>query len=138
MAAEIHAEGLQFILEAVFPKTQVLPANYYLGLATDASLAEDATLASLTEVSGTGYARQAIPASAVGFSSGTAGTNDRKVTGAQQTFMAGGAWTTANTWFLASTIDGTGKLIASGPLSQPRTLGNGDTLNVTPTIQLNG
>lgn len=138
MAAELHTEGLQFILEAVFPKTQTLPTNYYLGLATDASLAEDATLASLTEVSGTGYSRQAIPASAVGFSSAAVGTNDWKVTGAQKTFSAGGIWTTANTWFLASSIDGTGKLIASGPLSQARTLGNGDTLNVTAALQLNG
>lgn len=138
MAAEIHTEGLRFILEAVFPQTQALPANYYVGLATDAALAEDATLASLTEVSGTGYTRQAVAASGVGFSSASAGTNDWKVTGAQVTFSAGGIWTQALTWFLASTIDGTGKLIASGPLSQARTLGTGDSLNVTPTIQLNG
>ena len=138
MAAELHTEGLQYILEAAFSEVQVPPANFYMGLATDASLAEGATLASLTEVSGTGYARQTVPSSAAGFTSATTGTGDRKLTTSIETFTAGGNWTGANTVFLATTIDGTGKLIASAPLSTTRTLANGDTLQVAIEIDLAG
>lgn len=139
MAAELHQEGLKFLLEAALLETQAVPANFYIGLATDASLAENATLASLTEVSGTGYSRQAIASSAVGFpTSQTAGTYDWQVVTAQVTFTAGGDWSGANTAFLCSSSDGSGKLIASAPLAGTRTLHNTDTEKVTLTIQLNG
>ena len=112
-------------------------ATYYIGLATDASLAENATLASLTEVSGTSYARQAAAMS--GVTSETAGTADWHLVLPQVTFTAGGTWTGANTWFLATVVSGTsGKLIASGPLGATRTLLNGDTEKVTASLQLNG
>jgi hypothetical protein len=43
MAAEFHQEGLQHLLELMSAR-QSVPADYYIGLATDASLAEDAAL----------------------------------------------------------------------------------------------
>lgn len=140
MAAEIHQEGLQFLLEVAFSEEQAVPANYYIGLATDASLAENATLASLTEVSGTGYARQAVASSAVGFpTSESQGTNDWQIVSQQVTFTGGaGGWTGANMAFLATSTDGSGKLIASAPLSSTRTLAEGDTLKVTFRLQTAG
>ncbi len=134
MSAEVHQEGIQFLLELAFTAEQSAPTNYYIGLATDASLAEDATLATLTEVSGTGYARIAVARGTDDFTSAATGTNDRKVTTKSVTFTAGGTWTGANTWFLATTIDGTGKLVASGQFSATRTLNSGDTLSFSVVI----
>ena len=137
--AELHTEGLQFLLEVAFSEEQSVPANFHVGLATDASLAENASLASLTEVSGSGYARQAVASDNVDITSAAAGTNDRKVTTKTVTFTATGTWTGANTVFLCSVASGTaGKLIASAPLSATRTLHNGDTLQVAVEVQLNG
>jgi len=138
MAAELHTEGLQFLLEVAFSEEQSVPANFYIGLATDASLAEDAALTDLTEVSGTGYARQSVASNNTDFTSATHGTNDRKTTTKSVTFTAGGTWTGANTAFLATTSDNTGKLICSAPLSQTRTLVNTDTLSFDFQIALTG
>jgi hypothetical protein len=138
MAAEVHTEGLQFMLEVSFSEEQSVPANFYIGLATDASLAEDASLGDQTEVSGTGYARQAVASDNVDFTSASTGTNDRKITTKTVTFTAGGTWTGANTVFLATTINDTGKLIASAPLSETRTLVVDDTLTVAMQIDLTG
>ena len=138
MAAELHAEGLQYLLEVALTEEQSVPANFYVGLATDASLAEDASLGDQTEVSGTGYARQTVASDNVDITSATTGTNDRKVTTKTVTFTATGNWTGANTVFLATTINDTGKLLASAPLSTTRTLVDGDSLTVAIEIDLTG
>jgi hypothetical protein len=139
MSAEFHTEGLQYLLEVAFTKEQSVPTNYYVGLCTDASLAEDAALADLTEVSGTSYARQTVAAGATDFTSAAKGVaGDRKVTTKEVTFTAGGTWTGANTVFIATTVNNTGKLIASVPLSETRTLVIGDTLTVSIEIDLVG
>jgi len=138
MAADVHQEGLQFILEVAFSEEQSVPANFYIGLCTDASLAETASLGDQTEVSGTGYARQAVASTAVGFVSASTGTNDRKVTTVEVTFTAGGTWTGAKTAFLATTIDDTGVLIASEQLSATITLVDTGTLSFTMALTLAG
>jgi hypothetical protein len=138
MATELHQEGLKFLLEAAFSETQAVPANFYIGLCTDTSLAEDASLASKTEVGGTGYARQTVASDGTDFTSATAGTTDWKMTTKSVTFTAGGTWTGAKTVFLASTVADTGKLIASAPLSTTRQLNNGDMLTVALEITLAG
>jgi hypothetical protein len=134
--AELHTEGLQFILEVAFSEEQSVPANFYIGLATDTSLAEDAALTDLTEVSGTGYARQTVASNNTDFTSASTGTNDRKMTTKTVTFTAGGTWTGAKTVFLATSSDSSGKLIASAALSETRTLSDGDTLQVA--IEIDG
>jgi hypothetical protein len=91
MSDELCAQGLKWLLECNFPQSQTPPANFYLGLCTDASVAEDAALADLTELSGNGYAREVIPAGSVtGFTSSVAGTNDWKVTTITVEFEASG------------------------------------------------
>jgi hypothetical protein len=138
--SDIHQEGLQFLLECAISEEQTPPANFYVGLATDASLAENAGLASLTEVTGTGYGRQTIASSAAAWNSQTAGTNDwEQAAAAAVVFTAtGNDWDDAKMWFLATTINNTGKLIASGALSEIRSLLSGDTLSVTVTLGLAG
>lgn len=138
MAAELHEDGLQFILEVAFSEEQSVPANFYIGLATDASLAETASLGDQTEVSGTSYARQTVASNNTDITSASTGTNDYKVTTKTVTFTAGGTWTGAKTVFLATTVNDTGVLIASEQLSGTRTLADGDTLTVAIAIVLTG
>ncbi len=113
----VHTTGLQFLLE-LMNKVQTAPANYYVGMATDASLAKTAALGDQTELSGSGYARQAVAAGAVGLVSASDGGDGRKLTSVTVTFTAsGGDWDLARTLFLATTIDDTGVLIASGEIN---------------------
>jgi len=140
MSAELHQEGLQHLLELLSHR-QETPADYYIGLAVDASLAENASLASITEVSGTGYARLLVEDTTVGFpTSESTGTNDWRTILKTVTFTGGaGGWTGANTAFLCTVSSGTaGKLIASFPLSSTRTLAENDTLDITMTLELDG
>lgn len=139
MSDELCTEGLQFILEAAFSEEQAVPANFYVGLCTDASVAEDASLADLTELSGNGYSRQTVASDNTDFTSAAAGTNDRKVTTKTVTFTAsGGAWSGAVHAFIGTTTDDSGKLVAVAALSTTRTLQDGDSLQVSMVIQLNG
>jgi len=139
MAADFHTEGLQFLLECALTEEQSVPANFYVGLCEDASLNEDASLGDLTELSGNGYARVAVASDNVDLTSAAAGTNDRKVTTKACTFTAdGGAWNGAKKAFLATTIDDSGKLIASMDLAATRTLQDGDSEEATLVLQLNG
>lgn len=140
MSDELNTEGLKWLLEGMFPQSQAPPANFYLGLCEDASVAEDASLGDLTELSGNGYSRQVIPAGSVtGFTSSVAGTNDWKITTITVEFEAsGGAWNGAQHCFLGTTSDDSGVLVASAALSAIRTLQDGDKLQVSMVIQLNG
>jgi len=140
MSAEICQEGLEYILEVAFPESQSVPANFYIGLCEDATVAENAVLADLTELAGNGYARQLVPSqSHIGFLSAHTGTNDHKVTTTIETFLAaGGAWNGAVHAFLATSSDDSGKLIAAVALSAERTLQDGDSLQVSIVLQLNG
>lgn len=117
MAMVVHTQGLQFLLE-LMNKAQSAPTNYYAGLATNASLPKTAVLGSQTELSGNGYVRPPVAASAVGLVSASDGGDGRKLTSATVQFTAvGGDWSQALTLFLATTIDNTGVLIASGPIN---------------------
>jgi hypothetical protein len=123
--AELHKEGLAYLLGLV------TAGNLSIGLCTDASLAEDATIASLTEVSGTGYGRIAVTSLTIA----DTGTNDKKATTNSVVFTAGGTWTGAKTAFI---VTSTNKLLASVALSTTRTLNSGDTLTVAIEIDLVG
>ena len=138
MAAEVHTEGLQFLLETALSEEQSVPANFYVALATDSSLSEGDSLSSATEVSGSGYARQTVASDNTDYTSATTGTNDRKSTTKTVTFTATGNWTGAQTAYLSTTSDDTGKLICSAPLSATRTLVNTDTLTLAFEITLTG
>jgi hypothetical protein len=139
--ADLHTEGLQFLLEVAFSEEQSVPADFYMGLCEDNSLAENAALGDQTELSGNGYARQAIPSSTVGFTSASTGTNDRKVTTTTVLFSAsGGAWNNAKTAFLATSSDDSGKLIASAEVNggSGYTLADGENYECEMQITLTG
>lgn len=139
MATELNTEGLQYLLEVAFTEEQSVLENFYIGLAEDVGIAEDANLAGLTELSGNNYSRQTVASNNTDLTSAGVGTNDRKVTTKTVTFTAsGGAWNGAKSCFLATTVDDSGKLIASADLSATRTLQDGDSLQVSMVIQLNG
>jgi hypothetical protein len=134
MANIIHDEGEQYLLQAALSKEQTPPANFYLGLCNDTLVKTDALADILKEPSGNGYSRQAIPSSNVGWTVAKNGDYYR-ATGTQETFLAaGGDWGSLNTWFLATSADGTGKLIASGDIDPARTIADGDSLLVTPIL----
>lgn len=121
----MHTEGLQFILDVAIRQTQSVPASYYLGWCAESDLDDNASLADLTELSGNGYARVAIASNGTDWTSAAHSTNGRKVTSKVCTFTAaGGDWSAAGRWFLATTADDSGQLIASGPLAS----GSGVTL----------
>jgi hypothetical protein len=103
------------MIECSFSEQQTPPANFYIGLCEDASIADDASLGDLTELVGEGYDRQAVASNGVDFTSADDGADGWQVTTKTVTFTAdtdsGGAWNTAKKAFLATTIDDTGMLI---------------------------
>lgn len=116
----------------IYLKNQTQNANLYLGLYTSPTTepAEDATLASLTEPSGGGYARIALaPADWT--------QNGSIFTQPQKTFnCSGAAWGNVYGYFICNVASGTaGKLIAveqfgDGPYNVP----DGGAVKETPKI----
>jgi hypothetical protein len=115
----IRTQGIQFLFELA-NGVQSPPAGYYIGWCEEAEseIAANASLGDLTELSGNGYARQPLTADAAGMISAAWGTNGRSLTTAETTFTAvGGAWNLAKTKFLATSLDDSGKLIATEPIN---------------------
>jgi hypothetical protein len=119
-------EGLQWAAEALFSEEQSVPANLYLGLAEDVSIAKDDTLASITEIVGPGYGRVAIATDNVDWTSALYGTDNRKQTSKVCSFSATGTWPTCRTWFLATTSDNGGKLLCWDTVDSLFTLESGE------------
>ena len=139
MSDEVVSEGLEYILETAFTELQSVPANFYMGLCEDATVAETQNLAGLTELAvANGYARQLVASDDTDFTEASTGTNDRKVTTTTETFTATGTWNGAEHVFLGTTVDDSGKLICAAALSVERFLVNGDTLQVSIVITLAG
>jgi len=139
MSDEVCQEGLQYILETAFTEEQSVPASFYLGLCEDASIAEDASLADLTELAAAdGYARNTIASDGTDWASATTGTNDWKITSLTQTFTASGTWNGATHTFLGTTTDDSGKLVLAAALSVERFLVSGDTLQVSIVLTATG
>ncbi len=139
-AGFIPSEGLQWLAEVSLSEEQSVPANFYVGLSQHNFVKGDTLSGNgvgWTEVTGTGYARQTIASSDAGFTSQADGANWEAV-GAKVTFTAGGAdWDAATDWFIATTNDDSGVIIACGRLAASRQLAvSGDKLEVTPTISL--
>lgn len=115
----MKTEGIQFFMELANGEQSKPGSYYYVGLCEEAedAIANTASLSDLTELSGNGYAREAVDADATGLVSAPSGTDGRSLTTPVVTFTAsGGAWNQARTKFLATTIDNTGKLISTEPV----------------------
>jgi len=139
----LHDTGEIAILSAFFATTMTNygapPANLYLGLDTRASLAEADTLATLTELTKSGYERKAVSSAGTGVAGQDFYINQPaayyRADSKTVTWTAGEDWVTAvkNIFLctdITAVVDAAGKhLIASLALSTPRTLLNGDLLS---------
>jgi len=127
-----HDEGEEFVVDCLFDETQSVPVNYYLGLDARPALAEADNLAALSgEPSGDGYAREAVASDNTDWTNSKVGDNWR-ATSKEVTFTAsGGDWSAVLNLFLATSSDGTGKLLCSVALSESRTIKDDDSLVVS-------
>lgn len=124
-------EGEVDILDVYFDD-QAVRTTLYFGL-TSVAPSETSTLTTLTELTvANNYARIAVTRG-TDWGAPTAGGGTASTT---KQFSATGAWTGATDLFLGTTASGAGLLIAYAALSQTRTLGNGDTLDVDMTVTL--
>ena len=124
-------EGENWLLDVAFKKNTTPPTNLYLGLYTNTTEpAENATLASLTEPSGGGYARIAI----VCGDDWTLVAD--QITAAQKIFAAtGAAWGNVYGYFIATSSDGSGKLLAVEQFSDgPYNVVDGGSVKVTAKL----
>jgi hypothetical protein len=146
MAEIAPDEGLDYMI-GVLLRAQTQPTTLYVGLFTSqspttvpASTAVLATGTGVTELTGTGYARQSITAATWG--APTAGGGGRQTTASTYvTFTAGGTWTAVNGFFVCTTATaGTGIALfyANFDSGVARTLLNGDSLRITPRFALTG
>jgi hypothetical protein len=115
-----------------------MAATTYLGLSqsNEATLGETITLAGINEVAGTGYARGSITSNLTDWTA-SLNSGDWQMLSKQITFTAtGGTWSAALSLFLATSADGSGKVLSTKDLSMSRTLASGDTLKCTLTLKL--
>lgn len=127
MAGIIVDEGRSKALVDTVKDAQV---SLFLGLYTDASQpAKTATLSTLTEAAGTGYARITL--------TDTDWTEvNQVITNLEKTFTAGaGGWGNITGYFIGTTLDNTGKLIAVESFTQPLNMTDGSTLKITPKVK---
>jgi hypothetical protein len=125
-------EGEQYVLETAF-RGGTAHANFYIGLINDAGIAETDTLATMAgEPSGNGYARSLCTFGATSLVGG-----DYETDSTQETFTSSGTIGPVDHAFLTDASSGTtGDFLAYVPLSTPRTMASGESLNVTVTISL--
>lgn len=112
--ASVKCQAMQeMIVKAIFRRDLTLvPTTYYLGLAQGVLPAKTAALSSLTEVTGPGYARVALPADATGFPTIAVAGTDWKVSSLLARYQAsGGLWTPADFAFLCNVASGTAGLL---------------------------
>lgn len=134
---DLANQGEQNMLAHYFQAAAV-SANLYVRLYNDTPVATDTLADLLGEVTGAGYAPLAFARNSTDWPTLALDTGDYKITSATKTFTATGDWTSATYLVLATTTDNTGLLVAFAPLSTTRTLVNGDTLDVSVAVKLQG
>jgi len=102
--------------------TPARPTGQYLALCT----ADPTGAGGLNEVTGFGYARQAITFNASSTVSGTSSTTNSST---HNFTAAGGDWGSIPFWAIYDALTG-GNEIYSGPATVTRTIHNGETLTV--------
>jgi hypothetical protein len=130
-------EGEGDILESFF-RNNYTPV-FYIGLSNDGAIIETDSIAQIgNEQTGTGYSRIQLVRGTSDWGVATLDGGDMKTTSALKTFSAtAGDWIASTELFLCDQASGTaGDLHAWVALSQSRTLGNGDSLDVTVGVKL--
>ena len=134
-----HDGGEEWLCKVAFSEAATVPVNFYIGLDNRTSAAEADTLASLSgEPSGNGYSRQAVASNATDWTvSQDGGSGDWQALSKTVTFTAsGGSIGPVKQMFLATSSDGSGVLICTRPLSQTRTLADGESLQCSMYIRI--
>lgn len=135
-------EGEQEFIELFFRNNASFGAGpFHFGLGNNGGSpgipAETATLSTITEVSGSGYARVSVARGTTDWGAATLDSGDYQTTSATKSFNATGNWTAADYLFLTDVSSGTsGNLIAAVALSASRTLVNGDRLDVSMIVKI--
>lgn len=128
MGSKLCDGGEHRIADILFG-TQAVDGELYLGIYKNSSEpAEDATLASLSEVSGYDYARKTLTRGSWVLTGGIAEY-------AEQIFLAsGGNWGNTYGYFIASSSDDSGDLIAIEQFDYVRYVEDGKGLKITPKM----
>lgn len=129
-------EGEYMFLDVTL-RAGTAPSNFYLRLFNDTPVDTD-TLGSLTgEPSGNGYTAQTVERNTTGWPTLALDSGDYQATSSTEIFSATGAgWGPVIYCVLATSTDSSGKLVSYVALSQSRTLGAGETLQVTYKLKL--
>lgn len=125
-------EGETLMGQTIFQRTHVdRAATLELGLFTNVAPGETITEATITEPTGTGYARIALTDASWGVTGGVASY-------AQQTFTGGvGGWTgSIQGYFIASVGTTQRILVIEVDGSGPYTISENDTYKITPNITI--
>lgn len=112
--------------------------TFYFGLTNSTALAETDTMTQVgaNEITGSGYARISVARNSTDWPTLALDAGDYRVDSVTKTFTATGTWTAASNLVLVSTASGsTGTFYAWVALSQARTLGNGDSLQVSMRVK---
>lgn len=130
-------DGIEEMYAVYFQGAAGPDSGFEIGLNTQ-SLVQSSSFADLLEVTGDGYARKAVPRSAVGFPTLALDNGDMEITTHSVTFENTGTaeWSGAVDGFLNSNDSVNGNtLVCYRPLSTTRTLFPGDTLEVTIKVK---
>lgn len=133
MAAYLPDEGETFILNQVLKNiTTDRGTDLHMGLFTNSTVSETTTYASITEPTGTGYARKTLTdASWTVSGTGTAATY------AAQVFTATGTWVGNVYGYFIATKGSSPRLLALETISGgPYSFVNLDSISITPSITL--
>lgn len=131
-------QGEQDMLETFYRNISAPSGDFYLGLLS-ATPTDTSTLTGITEVTGTGYSRQMIARSIVGWPTAGLDNGDYQLTSLLRTFMntGGSSWTGATYAFLCSVSSGTsGRFWNYVALSTTRTLAPSESLDFTYKVKL--
>jgi hypothetical protein len=134
-------EGEEQILD-IYLRGASPPASLYFRLGNNGGTpgvpAETVTLATITEVSGTGYGGIAVARDSTDWPTLALDGGDFQASSVTKTFTGGaGGWTAADYLILATVATGTsGKIIATVALSASRLLLQNDTLDVSMKVKL--
>ena len=143
MAFVWHNEGKEMVNRVLLQEAGgawAVPANYYLGLCNEVMAAVDDLADISTELAvALGYARVAIPSSAVGWPTIVPDGDYSKATSQEVSFTSvGGAWATVTRGFLCTVASGTGgKLLASFDIAS-YALPSGDSWPMTVALSNKG
>ena len=128
------ADGGENSMLDVYFRAATAP-SHYLGLVT-ADPGETGTPATMSEITGSGYARIQINRNNTDWPTLALNGGDYMVTSVGKVFTATGGWSAATHMVVVTSASGTtGALVLVNPLSATRTLVNTDTLTITNAVK---